>query len=365
MRRYGNEHAFKLEQGLSASPLNLDIYNNTVFLTDTDPDTGMEFATEDKGTYQSEIFNNVFIKINDRVGQAEYPSSASVKPTTINWNLYWKMNDDDGPLAGDYHTVGGESDLCDVEGWECNGVGAIADVGSDPNMHVERKMGNDLEGFGCINKTACGGVDSDGDPDRWKLLPGSQFWEPEMFVPKASSPVCGAGRSDSNFWAPYVSAGANRHVVDTNAFLDQDDIGAVSCGIEGTQIAKWNEFPFAQVWKSSLLASGSTPVVTITAPNTCPVTVDPNSTVNFCGTKTDADGAPPYTYEWDFSGAACPADQDVLCPGYLQMGTSGTCSVTLRITDRWGKQGSTTCSLTIGGGGGGCSDCSRCVCEQW
>jgi len=355
-REYGNQYAFKFDDNQTHS----HIYNNTVFLVDSAPNEGMGFLKASV-TVGTKVLNNAFIKLNNRVGQSSYPSDVN----QVDYNLYWKMNNDSAALADSYDTVGSSSVLCTTESKECHGKGAIQYVGTDAQVSDEYVTAGYREGFGCLNTSACEGVDKSVST-RWKVKAGSEFWEPQMFVPEAGSPLCnaGIGASDPNL---FPAGFPTMHVVDPNASLSKVDIGAVPCNIEVGQIAKWSEFPFNKVWKTDDLASGSAPEVQIYGPGDCPEEAAYVGVPEyFCGSKTDSDGAPPYTYLWDFSGTGCPSDQTTLCPGNLTFTAAGTCNVTLTITDRWGLSDTDECEITVttGGGGGGCSDCSRCICQE-
>jgi hypothetical protein len=349
-REYGHEYAFKLDTPTGATSASLHVYNNTIVLTDSHPDKGMMVLGLDSKDPMvgGEIFNNIFIKMNQRVGQASYHSD----PNVVDWNLYWKIHNDSGPLLDDDNTV---SDRCTQGGQECHGLGNTDYVGTNPLL-------SSLEGFGCFADTnSCDGVDR-ADSTLWKIKAGSEYWTPAMFIPKPTSSVCNAGRGT-------IPAGFPSNSAVPGIPFDSGDIGAIPCGVSG---ANWDIYPFNQIWKSSSLASGAAPDAVMDSP-AYSQTVCAGQAVYFCGSKTDSDGAPPFTYLWDFDGSAsCPADRAEICPGNITFPSSGvTCSVTFRATDRWGLTDATptTRSVTVqncggGGGGGGCGNCNLCICQQ-
>ncbi len=335
-RRYGNEGAFKI--GPSQQKVNTNIYQNTIFLTDSHPDSGLAFLGSDPNPMRDkEVFNNMFLKMNGRVGQSNYHASATNK--LVNRDLYWKMNNDSNYLLASQNYVGTGTALCTGNpgdpNWECQALGGGPSqpyVGTNPVFHDQRTGATRQEGFGCFGSGSCDGIDETVTA-RWSIRPGSEFWEPELFIPRTTSPACGSGRGS-------IPAGwPTNHVVDPNATLRSQDIGAVGCDPLPTGwISLWNSFPFSKVWSSQNLASGSAPNGTITQPP-WDKTVCPGVSVNFCGNKTDIDGAPPYTYLWDFDNTfGCPSDKTVLCPGNHTFWVGNvTCAVTFKVTDRWGN----------------------------
>ena len=374
-REYGHEYAFKLHRPVNAISSGLHVYNNTIVLTDSHPNAGMGVLAADDPTGNppntdamklAEIFNNVFIKLNRRVGQGGVPKWAyTTDPTTVNWNLYWKIHNDGGSLLDAFSTTGG---LCSgPTTQECQGKGDTAFIGSDPKM-------NKIEGFGCFAQTsaapvpgggesACDGVDRDpNDPTFWKIKTGSEYWSPAMFIPEAETTVvCGQGRGS-------VPSGFPQYPAIEGIPFDASDIGAIPCDVSQ---ANWNVFPFNAIWKTDQLAGGVAPDGYITAPTDPITTIAVGNSVSFCGGKTDLDGAPPYTYLWQLaSGAACPSIPPGLCPGNVLFPNAGTCTYVFKVTDRWGLQDATPQQRVIVvddgyGSGNGCSDCSRCICNQF
>ncbi|MGH9868712.1 MAG: hypothetical protein ACREAA_11190 [Candidatus Polarisedimenticolia bacterium] len=339
-RERGHEYAFKLEKPEGASSAGLHVYNNTVVLADSHPDKGMGVLGEDSGDAMvgAEIFNNIFIKMNQRVGQGGGSWDYHADPQVVDWNLYWKIHDNGGALLDDDEKVG---NLCAELGQECHGLGNTDFVGTDPLLSTE--------GFGCFaDANGCEGVDR-ADPTLWRVKAGSQYWSPATFIPQETSPVCQGGRGTVPIDFP-----ANAAI--PGIPFDPGDIGAAPCGVSPDS---WNVFPFDQLWKSSSIASGVAPNAVMQQPG-ADTTVCTGQAVFLCGSKTDPDGAPPFTYLWDFEGSAeCPPDQLAACPGSVVFPTPAvTCRVTFHVMDRWGLTDPTPTTRTVtvkncGAAGGG------------
>lgn len=87
------------------------------------------------------------------------------------------------------------------------------------------------------------------------------------------------------------------------------------------------------------------------------LTIAPGETINFHGSA--ADGNPPYTFQWDFDGAATDSTEED--PGRLVFNTPGVYQVILTAFDDDGDSGTTGITITVTGGdddgdgdGGGC-----------
>jgi len=358
-REYGHFVAFKLHKPTDGAPsAGVHLYNNTIVMTDSYPSDGMKHLGDGAGDSMvgAQIFNNILIKMNQRVGQEAYHTD----PNFVDYNLYWKMHNDSAALLDTHLTVAG---LYGETGQEQYGLGDANSIGTNPVIR-------NLEGFGCFNQQIAlpsggGGSQCDGVVDRtatlWKIRAGSEYWSPAMFVPDpdANSPVCDVGRGSVPSGFPTGPA------IEGIAFAS-NTIGAIPCGVSA---ANWNVFPFNAIWTTNELASGIAPVGEITSPTTSSTTIGHGESVNFCGSKYDTDGGPPFTYVWELtSGSQCPSIPGNLCPGSIAFPHPGTCVYSFKVTDRWGLQNSSPQQRTIvvqSGGGGGCQDCNRCICEQW
>ena len=353
-RRYGNEGAFKI--GPSNTAVDTHIYQNTVFLVDSHPDKGIHFLGDDAISMSaSKVFNNLFVKTNGRVGESDYHTGETSK--IINRNLYWKMNDDNAALIASQNYVGTGSTLCNSPGWECQGVGGDPNhlyVGSNPVFHSARLYPGKVEGIGCLGG-ACDGID-ESTSSRWAIRPGSEFVEPELFIPQyGNSPACGAGWGDPN-GTPWPTLFPTDHVVDPNGALSKETIGAVPCSNSDSVLAswrsQWNSFPFNQIWTTSTMASASAPVATITEPAEDPYEIIcPGWHTDFCAEKTDTDGGAPYTYSWTFSalsGGPCPSTKTDLCPQDVTFSYPAECLVTLTVWDRWLKVDTDQMTVNVG-----------------
>jgi hypothetical protein len=356
-REYGHQYAFKIARPTGgAVSSGLHVYNNTIVMTDSHPEQGMGVLAQDASNAMtgSEIFNNMFIKMNQRVGQGGGNWSYHTDPSVLNFNLYWKIHNDNAALLDNDNTV---TTVCTDLNVECNGLGNVDYIGTNP-------MISEVEGFGCFADPAtCDGVDRS-DATLWKIKAGSEYWTPAMFIPKTSSTACGAGRPPETLTLGFPYMPAMEGIP-----YDSTDVGAIPCGVSASN---WNVFPFSEVWKSSALASGVPPDGLITQPTN--QTICKGSSITFCASKTDPDGAPPYSYMWDIPAMqmpGCPIPPPTLCPGNITFPNEGTCSYIFRVTDRWGLTDPTPQSRTItvqtcggGPGGGQCSDCTRCLCYQ-
>ena len=298
------------------------------------------------------VFNNVFMKMNDRVGQSDYYTSVDDK--LVDFNLYWKMNSDsDNALIVSQNYIDPNNALCLSHGMECNGVGGDPNhlyIGSDPVFHVARLYSGTVEGLGCFGND-CDGID-ESTSSRWAIKSGSQFVEPELFMPiYGSSPVYAAGIGDD-----FPVDLPKHHVVDPNAALNEYSIGAVPPDASDSTMqswnSKWNSFPFNQIWTTSTMASASAPVATITEPAENPYEIIcPGWHTDFCADKTDTDGAAPYTYTWTFSaqsGGPCPSTKTVLCPQDVTFSYPAVCLVTLSVYDRWLKVDTDQRTVNVG-----------------
>ena len=365
---YGNASAFKVEDSDSDNPVHM--YNNTTILVDSHPGRGIGFISEDGQSAGMEFFNNVFMKINGRVGQEDYPDDTNPgdtnKPATVNWNLYRSLNNSDpnAPLL-DSHTT--TSDCFDDEsgcGWEEDGLGASTSVGSDPQLLEQW-------GWGCMDPDVaqCNGFNKS-DSDRWAVKPGSQWVDPSALIPNGNSVLCNVGRpsmpgpTDPNHPAYFP----RNPPTPSGSVFDVTDIGSLACG---TAASAFDYFPMNAGWKTTQLVTGQAPQVTMTDPSPsteCPVTITNGDYVHFCATfDSDADGGVPMKVLWQFQGSNCPADRTEACPGDIQI-TSGTgCTAVFSVTDRWGlkETPSPSCQINVSGGGGSCSECWRCICEEW
>ena len=360
-RRYGNSGAFKLGSdpnaysvGNPAQSINTHIYQNTVFLADSHPDSGMYVLGQTPQIMEgNEIFNNMFFKMNGRVGQSNYLTNVTDK--VVDWNLYWKINTDDDPniklLAGEDWAGDPSGPLCDDYGFECHSVGGDPNhlhFGSNPSFHNAKLSSGYYEGLGCFGED-CGGID-DSTALRWMIKPGSEFIEPELFIPlSSSSPACDAGRGEVPGDFP------EKHVINPAGALDPNDIGAVGCDLTAANdawVSAWNSFPFNQIWTTSTMASASVPVATITEPAENPYEIIcPGSHIDFCAMKTDTDGAAPYTYTWTFSavsGGPCPSTKHDMCPQNVTFSYPAVCLVTLTMWDRWLKVDTDTKTVNVG-----------------
>ena len=358
-RRYGHEAAFKLgdetAEYAGSDPnipiaINTHVYQNTIYLADSHPDTGMDVLGSDPNVMRdAQVFNNMFLKLNGRVGQSDYLGNVGSK--LVDFNLYWKMNsENDDLLAGEDWVGDPNGALCDTYGFECNGVGGDPNnlyVGSNPVFHHAKLYAGFYEGLDCFGQE-CDGID-DSTESRWMIKPGSEFIEPELFIPTGGSPACGAGRGGLPEGFP------DEHVINSAGTLDPNDIGAVGCDITATTnawVSAWNSFPFNQMWATSTMASASVPVATITEPEEDPYEIIcPGLHMDFCAEKTDTDGAAPYAYSWVFSalsGGPCPSTKTDMCPQDVTFSYPAECLVTLTVTDRWGKWDTDTMTVNVG-----------------
>jgi hypothetical protein len=236
--------------------------------------------------------------------------------------------------------------LCATYGFECNGLGGDPnhlEVGTNPVFHEARYASGTVEGFGCVGGD-CDGID-ESVSSRWTIKPGSEFVEPELFIPNFDeTPVFDAG-----IGGDFPEEFPTMHVVDPNGGLSEYTIGAVpanpSDSVLQSWISKWNSFPFNQIWTTSTMATAATPVAEITDPSETPFELMcPGGAPYICGARTDTDGGAPYTYLWTFTeevggySGPCPSPKTTLCPGHVTFPYPAECSVRLRVTDRWGKQ---------------------------
>lgn len=364
-RRYGHEAAFKLGDDTAdyeGSPaeipieINTNIYQNTIFLADSHPDEGMFALGADPNVMRGgKVFNNMFLKLNGRGGQENYHTDV---PKMVDWNLYWKMNTADDPnidLLGTEDWAGDPNGpLCDDYGFECHSVGGDPNhlhFGSNPEFHNSKLYAGYYEGLDCFGQE-CDGID-EATATRWMIKPGSEFMEPELFIPTAGSPGCVAGRADYD--SNWPTGLPNKHVINSVGTLDPYDIGAVGCDITATTnawVSAWDSFPFNQIWTTSTMASASVPVATITEPAEDPYEIIcPGSHIDLCAEKTDTDGAAPYTYTWTFSavsGGPCPSTKHDMCPQDVTFSYPAECLVTLTMWDRWLKVDTDTMTVNVG-----------------
>jgi len=329
-RAYGNAGAFKMEDDDSVNPVHM--YQNTTILLDSHPDRGMDFISGKGKAAGMEFFNNVFIKVNGRAGQKQYPSLSdpgeALSPRVVDWNLYRSLNNDPGgghALLDAHPTTSQCSD--DTWGcrWEEHGLGGSPSTGTNPGL-VEW-------GWGCMDPESprCDGFD-ESDPNRWALKPGSQYWDPAALIPAAGSALCGAGRGSlaSPEWPAHPPTPAG------SAF-NPSDIGAIPCG---TTPDAFDTFPFNAGWTTPRLASGRAPQFAMTHPDPgtqCPLITDLVDSVYFCGKfDADEDGGAPMTVRWRFLGPECPEERNEICPGHVSFKPGIACLVVFTVTDRWG-----------------------------
>jgi hypothetical protein len=385
--RYGHQYAMKwgVMTGSPVGPtdLNTNVYNNTFVIHDSNPGQGIHLTNHQDNQTGDYFFNNILISVNGRVGTNPY----FLGPAEINDNLYFTFNNpalvaapgvlgplnllDGVPIVNDDDPT--TTDCCHTGtcgNWECSGLGALAYEGSDPQI--------DVLGFGCIADGKCtawaadpGVIEGSNDPNaHLQSYPSSWIWEPKLFAPPNGSLVCGAGRG-------MVPTGLPERPAVDPAFatvpFTASVIGAVPCGTNPTA---FEYFPVNQAWTTVNLASNEPPTATIVSPSSLTVTLCKNSAVNLCGTYAEPDGAPPFSFLWDFcpDGAACapgaPTPAAVACPGNVVFANTGTYIVKYTVTDRWGERSNGPTRTFVvqdcgggGGGPGGCSDCTRCICD--
>ena len=356
--RYGHEYVFK------QNAPNVFYYYNTVALSksgDAASQKGVNWVHNGATTY---YINSILMKINNEVGEDSYGVGGG---RVINSSLYWKMNDTESPadtLLGGQNTTAG---LCTAQSWECNGVGDVAHTGSDPNFadgtsDPNRPRGVEGFGFGLVLDKS--------DGNKWEVDPVTEFWDAELFLLDDNS--IARGRAQTIPSHPAFGTLPDVHPIDPTkpspSSQGNRDLGAIPYGEDPNQ---WNRFPFNEGWRGPWVEN-ERPNGIIDQP-TGNVSVNEGLSVYFCGSRTDGDGRPAFTYVWDFGADPhCPADSNKLCPGNVSFNQDGTCLVTFTVTDRGGMTDLSPATRTItvnpvgggGGGGGGCADCSRCICVE-
>jgi len=392
--RYG--HGAALMWGMTTdtpvgpSDLNTNVYNNTFILHDSHNESGLLLTNSQNNQGNDYFFNNVLVAVNGRVGTSSYYTG----PAEINNNLYYTFNNWDPPgEPGPQNLLNGVAIVNDTDpntddcchtstcaSRECGGLGGMPYIGSNPQL--------DGLGFGCLwtigDCTSWYSADPSTDPNllpvpdpnfydiviegssndpnaHLQTHPSSWVWEPRMFIPASGSQVCGNGRGSVPSGLPQKSP------VDPNVATvaySASVIGAIPCG---TSDAALNYFPVNEAWKTTSLVTNDPPQAAIASPGTS-TTICQNASVYFSGDFSDSDGAPPFEFTWDFNNpSVCPSDRTELAPGNITFPNVGTCVVTFTAKDRWGEvsNGPTrTITVQTCGGGGGCSNCSQCICEQ-
>jgi hypothetical protein len=375
---YGNEYAFKWgHESSTLTDHNTHLWNNTFILSLSHPDKGFNIVggvdDDTVGKHGGDyLYNNIFVKVNDRVGEQYRWTSHNF--TEVDNNLYFSMNMKDitgyeRDLLGAWNTV---ADACLGDpNTECSGLGANADAntgtwGTNPLFET-------TNGFGCFVNQTCAGFDKSNGV-RWSPYLASTFWRPSAFVLESNSPACDAGRGSDPGGFPTGTVDPNGAIAN-----DPNDMGAIPCGATASVL---DYEPMTFDWPCTDTAVNAIPAVTITSPTRKLVNTFAGLTQDFCATITDPDGHGPYTYLWDFTGTGCPADNTGLCPGAIAFNTPATCSVVFRVTDRCGVQSALPPTLPDGTAGyhariyvrsgmtdsgsasTGCSDCRRCICDR-
>lgn len=87
----------------------------------------------------------------------------------------------------------------------------------------------------------------------------------------------------------------------------------------------------------------TTPVAAITVPASDPLTITEGDTVSFTGTVASGDA--PFTYNWDFNGAA--NSRTTLDGGSVTFMTAGTYTITFSVSDKDGDHSSDTTTIVV------------------
>ncbi len=207
--RYGHEYAYKshtfTRQPL-APALRLRYCYNTVVLG-TSGSNGIHVVPKTAwGLLTADVYtrNNLFVKVNGVVqGTLTVPADQP-----LDRDLYWKMNADGATLIHGYSTTAA---LCAAKGWECNGLGAISNYGTDPLFATFDPL---------FDKS---------DSTRWTAEVGSMYHSMADLALSAASPARGVA-----VLGDCPSRG-----------LPTTDLGAIAYG---TDPATFNVFPFNQEW---------------------------------------------------------------------------------------------------------------------
>lgn len=380
--RYGHEAAMKWGHNVDDDPdgpedLNTNVYNNTFVLHDSNRFRGLALTNRADNQGGDRFFNNLLIAVNGRVGEFTYHAG----PEIVNHNLYYTFNNPTNlPLLDTFKNVAEccASALC--QGRECEGLGSVDYKGTDPDLNTL--------GFGCIASGKCtswgtetaewgtdAGIMENGNVASHHLqtYPPSWIWDPSMFIPRSGSLVCTQGIGS----LPEDPVPPSRPPVDpsfSEVSFSASTIGAIPCG---TFPSQFDYFPINQTWKTTNLITNTAPTASVLSPVPTTTSICQNDAVNLCGTFTEPDGAPPFSFYWDFcpAPASCgpdaPPNSTADCPGNTTFANLGTYTVSYTVKDRWGKQSAPVtrtivvndCAPPPGGGGGGCSNCSHCICN--
>lgn len=386
-RCYGGEYAFKWG-GDPPDDHNIYIYNNTIVAGLNNTSEGLRITGGNHATSTTgRIFNNILSTINGRVGESSFNNSSAW--TQIDYNLYFSMNNPSSSLAGSSLTI---PELFTARGVEQHGIGEFSRVGTNPAFTVNN-------GFGCLVNGSCTTFKTS-DPIAWTADPPSWIWRISHFARPANSPGCAAGRGG------VAALGLPVNTVDPNGTIafDPNSMGAIPCGastagLEYTpQTLGWHgkdEFGSPHAVNQAPLVdldnfNYSIPTIGDISPRRYLTKTTAGASVNFCGGFLDPDGGPPFTYLWDFTGTGCPSDNTNICPGAITFSNVATCTVVFSVTDRAGAESTKALltgpnglrlnqvsdyqrviyvlpAATSGSSGqpsGGCSDCTKCVCDR-
>jgi hypothetical protein len=124
--KFNYKNMFKTPTGSADASQNAHYYHNTLFMLNAV--AGMNMIAKTPNDLR--IANNLMIMINSEI-MTSYPTGTGM---VFNGNLYYKVNSlTTSPLTAGYGTV---SALYTGTGFEANGIGATAMIGTDPKLNV-------------------------------------------------------------------------------------------------------------------------------------------------------------------------------------------------------------------------------------